>query len=80
MNQSSKWLIDVLEENNYQYDSSVVPAKTNMYGLPDAEKKPYKISSRSLEHEDPKSSITEFPILVTKLLGKKIPVGGWILC
>ena len=76
LNQSSKWLIDVLEKNKYQYDSSVVPAKTSMYGLPNAEKKPYKISSRSLEHEDPNSSIIEFPILVTKLLGKKIPVGG----
>ena len=76
LNNSSKWLIDILEQNNYQYDSSVVPAKTNMYGLPDAEKKPYKISSTSLEHEVPEAKIIEFPILVTKFLGKKIPAGG----
>ena len=76
LNQSSKWLIDVLEESKYQYDSSVVPAKTSMYGLPNAEKKPYKISSKSLEHEDSESSIIEFPILATKFLGKKIPAGG----
>ena len=76
LNQSSKWLIDVLEESKYQYDSSVVPAKTSMYGLPNAERKPYKISSRSLEHEDSESSIIEFPILATKFLGKKIPAGG----
>ena len=76
LNHSSKWLIDVLEKNRYQYDSSVVPAKTSMYGLPNAEKIPYKISSKSLEHNDPKSSIIEFPILVTRFLGKKIPVGG----
>jgi len=76
LNNSSKWLIDVLERNNYEYDSSVVPAKTSMYGLPNAKKNPYKISSKSLEHEDPKSKVTEFPILVTKLLGKTIPAGG----
>ena len=76
LNQSSKWLIDILEESEYQYDSSVVPAKTSMYGLPNAERKPYKISSRSLEHEDSESSIIEFPILATKFLGKKIPAGG----
>ena len=76
LNESSKWLIDILEINNYQYDSSVVPAKTSMYGLPNAPIRPYKISSTDLESEDPKGIITEFPILTTKFLGKKIPVGG----
>ncbi len=76
LNESSKWLIDVLEENRYEYDSSIVPAKTSMYGLPNAEIKPYKISSKSLESEDPEGIITEFPILTTKFLGKKIPAGG----
>ena len=76
LNESSKWLIDVLEENGYEYDSSIVPAKTSMYGLPKAEIKPYKISSKSLESEDPEGIITEFPILTTKFLGKKIPAGG----
>ena len=76
LNYSSRWLIDVLEQNNYQYDSSIVPAKTSLYGLPNAEKKPYKISSNSLEHEEINSKIIEFPILVTKFLGRKIPAGG----
>ena len=76
LNESSKWLIDVLEKNQYQYDSSVVPAKTSLYGLPNAWKKPYKITSKSLESEDPKGKIMEFPILTTKFLGKEIPAGG----
>jgi len=76
LNYSSRWLIDILEQNNYQYDSSVVPAKTSLYGLPNAGVKPYKISSNSLEHEDINAKIMEFPILVTKLFGKKIPAGG----
>jgi polysaccharide deacetylase family protein (PEP-CTERM system associated) len=76
LNESSNWLIDVLESNGYQYDSSIVPAKTSMYGLPNAKKRPYQISSESLEYEDPKAVITEFPIMITKFLGKKIPAGG----
>ena len=50
LNANSSWLIDVLEENEYIYDSSVVPAKTNLYGIPNAEQKPYRISSNVLEH------------------------------
>jgi len=76
LNESSSWLIKILEENNYEYDSSVVPVKTSMYGLPNADTKPYKISSNSLEQNDPNGKITEYPLLVTKFLNKKIPAGG----
>ena len=76
LNTASSWLIDVLEENNYVYDSSVVPAKTSLYGIPNAEKKPYKISSKFLEGNSKDAKIIEFPIMVTKFLGKKIPAAG----
>ena len=76
LNQDSSWIIDSLEKYNYEYDSSIVPAKTNMYGFPNAEKKPYRITSDCLENNNPNGKILEFPILVTKFLGKKIPAGG----
>ena len=76
LNDTSSWAIDVLEENNYVYDSSVVPAKTSMYGLPDAEHKPYRITSKSIEKNNSSGKITEFPLLVTTFLGKKIPASG----
>ena len=76
LNTNSSWLIDVLEENDYVYDSSVVPAKTSLYGIPNAEKKPYKISSKFLEGNSNDGKIVEFPLLVTKFLGKKIPAAG----
>ena len=75
LNQKSSWLIDVLENHGYAYDSSIVPAKTFLYGMPDAEIKPYTITSNSLE-KNSNGKITEFPILVTKFLGKTIPAGG----
>ena len=76
LNKTSSWLIDLLEKNNYVYDSSVVPAKTSMYGIPNAQKIPYKITSNSLENNSNNGKIIEFPIMVTKLLGKSMPVGG----
>lgn len=80
LNQSSSWAIDVLTENNYQYDSSVVPARTRLYGIPNAMIEPYKITSRSLERNDPNGKLLEFPLLTTKIFGKTIPAcGGFYL-
>ena len=76
LNDTSSWAIDLLRECGYQYDSSVVPAKGKMYGLPNALTEPYRISSSSIENDDPDSDMLEFPLLVTKFLGKKIPAGG----
>ena len=76
LNYSSSWVVDVLHENNYLYDSSIMPVKTSMYGLSNAETQPYRISSSSLEKHDPKGKLLEFPLLTTKFLGKKIPAAG----
>ena len=76
LNSNSSWMIDVLEENEYIYDSSVVPVKTSLYGIPNAENKPYKITSMNLESNSADGKILEFPLMVTKFLGKKIPAGG----
>jgi len=73
---STSWAIDALKKCGYTYDSSVVPAKTKMYGLDKAERHPYKISSDSIEKRDNKSNLLEFPLMTTKFLGKKIPAGG----
>ena len=76
LNDTSSWAIDVLAENNYMYDSSIVPAKTSMYGSPNAEHKPYKITSNSIDKNDSSGKLIEFPLLVTTFLGKKIPAAG----
>ncbi len=76
LNLQTSWAIDILSKNNYTYDSSIVPAKTKLYGVANAEKKPYLISSNSIEKNDPTSKITEYPLLTTNILGKSIPAGG----
>jgi hypothetical protein len=76
LNDNSLWAIDVLEENNYMYDSSIVPAKTSMYGSPNAEHKPYRITSKSIEKNNSSGKLIEFPLMTTTFLGKKIPAAG----
>tara|TARA_B100000678_G_scaffold222570_1_gene190127 strand:+ start:216 stop:1061 length:846 start_codon:yes stop_codon:yes gene_type:complete len=76
LNKTSSWIITSLAEYDYIYDSSVVPAKTDLYGIPNADTKPYRISSNSLEEDSSDGKLIEFPLLVTSFLGKKIPAGG----
>ena len=76
LNETSSWIIDSLSKFDYIYDSSVVPAKTDLYGLPNAQHGPYRISSDSLENDTVDSKLIEFPLLVTKFLGKKVPAAG----
>jgi polysaccharide deacetylase family protein (PEP-CTERM system associated) len=76
LSQNTSWAIDVLSDNGYVYDSSIVPAKTRLYGVPDAQTNPYRISSNKISQDDPSSKILEFPLMITKFFGKKIPAGG----
>jgi polysaccharide deacetylase family protein (PEP-CTERM system associated) len=76
LNEKSSFVIKMLEKYNYIYDSSIMPAKTSMYGNPNADKKPYKITSENLENNSENGKLWEFPLMVTKLLGKQIPAAG----
>ena len=73
---STSWAIDILESHGYVYDSSVVPVKTRLYGIKNAQTSPYKVSSKSPSKNDPQGKIVEFPLLTTKFFGKHIPAGG----
>ncbi len=76
LNEKSSWAIDELVSNGYKYDSSIMPAKTNMYGMPFAEKFPYRITNSNLGKNNPNGTLIEFPLMVTKFLGKTIPAAG----
>lgn len=76
LSRSTGWAIDALTEHDYLYDSSIVPVKTRMYGIDGAESKPYRITSNNIVSNDPNGKILEFPLMTTKLFGKKIPAAG----
>ena len=70
LNEKSSWVINELINFGYKYDSSIIPAKTSMYGMPGAQKSPYRISNSSLDTDDNHGKLIEFPLLVTNFLGK----------
>jgi len=76
LNYESAWAVNLLADHDYAYDSSIMPVKTSMYGFSNAERKPYKISSRSLEKDDLEGRLLEFPLLIGSFLGRKIPTAG----
>jgi polysaccharide deacetylase family protein (PEP-CTERM system associated) len=76
LSSTTSWAIDILESHGYLYDTSIVPAKTRLYGIENAQHTPYFISGKSLERNDASAKLLEFPLLTTNFLSKQIPAGG----
>ena len=72
---STKWAFDVLEKYGFEYDASIFPIKTMLYGVPDAPLHIYKPSKEDITKHDPNGKIVEFPMTVLKI-GKNIPIAG----
>lgn len=69
----SLWALDILVEEGFRYDSSIVPARHDIYGLPGAPRFPYRLSCAGGE-------LVEFPPS-TMCVGvgpfkATLPVGG----
>lgn len=72
---STKWAFDVLEKYKFEYDASVFPIKTMLYGEPNAPLHIYRPSKADITKEDPKGNIIEFPMTVLKMR-RNIPIAG----
>ncbi len=67
--QKSLWALDILAEEGYCYDSSIFPIHHDRYGIPNANRFPHVIRTKS-------GNLTEFPPSTCSLLGHNIPVCG----
>jgi peptidoglycan-N-acetylglucosamine deacetylase len=76
LNQKTVWALGVLAKRGYAYDSSLFPVRTTMYGVGNAPLAPYKPRMTNLVEEDASGTVTEVPLSVTKILGKRVPFGG----
>lgn len=70
------WVLDVLEEAGFKYDSSIFPARTPLYGVTNAPLKPYKPSHEKVNVEDNDAELWEFPLHVHKLAFLRFPMAG----
>jgi polysaccharide deacetylase family protein (PEP-CTERM system associated) len=62
----SLWAIEILQSLGLAYDSSVFPILHDLYGIPDAPRRPYQIAE----------GFWEFPMTTIRVLGANLPVGG----
>ncbi len=74
LSESTKWALPILQRNGYNYDASIYPAKTGLYGNSKAPIHPYRISFTNPLCEDINSKFFEFPGLIWHLNFLRIPV------
>lgn len=65
----SLWALDILAEEGFTCDSSIVPARHDRYGIPDAQCGPHDIHT-------PSGNLREFPPSVARIVGFNLPIGG----
>ena len=66
----SLWALDILEEQGFQYDSSIFPVHHDVYGIPEAPEHIHRVALAK------SSSLIEFPLSSYRFLGHNIPVAG----
>ena len=67
---SSLWAIDILADLGFTYDSSIFPIHHERYGIPDAPRFPFRITTHS-------GAVLEYPIATFRLWGElNFPFGG----
>jgi polysaccharide deacetylase family protein (PEP-CTERM system associated) len=74
----TSWAIDILKRAGLKYDSSVFPTKNRLYGVPDAPRFPYHISSSHLHGGIEDEDFMEVPLSVYRVPGTSynVPVAG----
>ena len=63
------WAFPVLVEEGLAYDSSVFPIRHRRYGIPDAPRYPYRVST-------PAGDLMELPLATLELFGQRLPTAG----
>jgi len=80
LSNKTKWAIDSLVKYGYEYDSSIFPTWTPLYGSPKAPREMYRISSKNVDRIDNTSNFLEVPITVsrTPFFGFPCSGGFWL--
>jgi polysaccharide deacetylase family protein (PEP-CTERM system associated) len=69
---SCTWALDIIAEAGLTYDSSIYPTTTSLYGIPDAPREPFRLSTPGGHF------LLEFPPSVLRFPFRNIPFAGGI--
>lgn len=78
LNNQTRWVLPILSKQGFQYDSSVFPVKTPLYGIANAPDYVYKISFADVSKIDQNSPLIEVPLTVYSFGRIRIPIAGGI--
>ncbi|HBY98815.1 MAG TPA: polysaccharide deacetylase [Chloroflexi bacterium] len=76
LDRTTSWALPVLTEWGFRYDSSIFPRRNHVYGVRGAPTIPYRPAADNLVDHDPNGLIAEFPMSVTRVFGKRVPIAG----
>lgn len=66
----SLWALGILAEEGFEYDSSIFPIRHDVYGIPDAPRAPWQVTTSG-------GPLVEYPISTFRVVGTtNFPVGG----
>ncbi len=61
------WALDALKECGYVYSSSIYPVRHDLYGMPEAPRRPFRNGP---------DSVVEVPLTTRRLFGRNLPASG----
>jgi polysaccharide deacetylase family protein (PEP-CTERM system associated) len=66
----SVWALDILIDNGFRYDSSLIPIHDSTGGFPDTPRFPHIVRERDGR------TLVEFPVTTARVFGRNVPLGG----
>ena len=75
---STAWMLAILEEEGFEYDSSMFPMRTAMYGVSNAPTGIYRIHAGNIGTHNPTAKLLEIPFTVYSAGGIKVPCTGGV--
>lgn len=66
VNRDTPWFAQILADHGLEYDSSIFPARSMLYGFPGAPRSPHRLPN----------GMMEFPVSTVRLLGRTMPIAG----
>jgi polysaccharide deacetylase family protein (PEP-CTERM system associated) len=66
----SLWALDILQEEGFEYDSSIFPVRHDRYGIPDAQTVPHRLTTPGGK------TLVEYPLTAVDVFGLNVPMAG----
>lgn len=78
LDRRTSWALGVLRDAGFRYDSSVVPARTPWYGVPNAPLGVYRASLADPAWVDDDQGVLEFPLTACNVGPLRVPTSGGV--